>query len=171
MLVNVGKPGLLGSSFRNSQFILALRCIHICCSSLDCHKEWKEIKEGDLKCISLVFSGLASLTCYVDLFSLKPGSDPLRQFTGRLALTSSRRTRDPGGLMLSKSWRNVSCCEVMGSAGRPERQRSLIPKVQRIPLILLKTCCVPWITISATFITEEAITGWGISFFSCCEES
>lgn len=118
-MVNVGKPGLLGSSFTNlpAYFSFAV------------HPPWLLLfwlpqgMKGDngrrVKFISLVLSALVSSTCCVDLLTLIPGSDPWRQLTSRLALTSSLRTRDPGDLMLSKSWRDVSCWEVSGSARRP----------------------------------------------------
>lgn len=66
------------------------------------------------------------------------------------------RIRDAGDLMLSKTWRDVGCWEVLDSARRPGRQRSSILKVQKMPPVLLKTYCVLWTTMSATFITEEA---------------
>lgn len=124
-------------------------------------QEWWEIMEGELKRIFLVLSGSASLTCCVDLFDFNTWVRSLEAAHQPVGSGLILRTRDTGHFMLSKNWRNVSYWEVLGGARWPGRQRSSILKVQKMRPIL-KICCVLRTTISAVFITEEAIIAWEI---------
>lgn len=102
-----------------------ITCIHIGCSFSWLQERVKrDNRRGDkMRVFGTPWLSFLYVLC-VALSTLIHASDPCRQLTSSLPLTSSLRTRDHDDLLPSKSRGGVSCWEDWSSAGRPGRQTS-----------------------------------------------